>query len=58
MIHYNAGIYVQPFCLHLIRMIDKQYDVILAVQGWAYQMEGEGSQAETLPLAHGKNSNA
>ena len=45
--------------------IDKQYNVILAVywiqavnsQGWAYQTEGK-SQAETHPLARGKNSNA
>ena len=46
--------------------IDKQYNVILAMywiqavnsQGWAYQAEGEESQAETHPLARGKNSDA
>ena len=47
-------------------VIDKQYNVILAVywiqavnyQGWAYQTEGEGSQAEIHPSACGKNSDA
>ena len=46
--------------------IDKQYNVIMSVywiqvvnsQGWAYQTEGEGSQAETHPLACGKKSDA
>ena len=56
---------MQPFCLHLKRNnIDKQYNVILPMywiqavnsQGWADQTEGEESQAETHPLAHGKYS--
>ena len=45
-------------------VIDKQYNVVLAMywiqavdsQGWAYQTEGEWSQGEIHPLAHGKNS--
>ena len=62
-----AGITVQPFCLHLKRVNaivnDKQYEVSWHVvnqavnsQGWAYQTEGEGSQAETLPLGQVENA--
>ena len=59
------GIDVQSFCLRLKRNW-QQYNVILAVywiqvvnsQGRVYQTEGEGSQAETHSLAHGKNRDA
>ena len=35
-----------------------QWKQMVNSQGWAYQMKEEGSQAEKLPLARGKNRNA